>query len=106
MAKTESKTELELKAIRTYQAVTFEKSSVTFFTKHILPGKPRVELNYLKEFNAIEIKSTRDHIIVPVTNVSAMYLWTAADRERISEKAAESKKKKPQVKASEIKRPI
>ena len=97
-------TDYPLKAIRTYQAVTFERKSVTFFTLHQLPGKPIIKLKYLKDMNAIEIKSDKDHVLVPVTNVSAMYLWTDVDNETVEHKVTESKKKF-KIKASEIKRP-
>lgn len=96
---------MNIRSIRVYQAVTFEKSASNNFTTDFIPGKPAIELNYLKDVNAVEIKSPKDHVIVPITNISAIHVKTKTSDEEQEVKKAERSGTKSGVRASEIKRP-
>ena len=61
-------------AIRCYQAVMFEKRQETFFATRQINEKAPLKLEIIEEINAVSIESDRDHILVPLTNVSAVYL--------------------------------
>ena len=64
----------DIDAIRCYQAVMFEKRQETFFATRQINEKAPLKLEIIEEINAVSIESDRDHILVPLTNVSAVYL--------------------------------
>ena len=61
-------------AIRCYQAVMFDKRQETFFATRQINEKAPLKLEIIEDINAVSIKRERDHILVPLTNVSAVYL--------------------------------
>ena len=67
------KEEKVIDSIRVYQAVTFEKASETFFSTRIVNNKIGREISVNLELGGVEIKSAKDHILVPFTNVSCIY---------------------------------
>lgn len=96
---------MKIKSVRTYQAVTFEKRNENVFTIVPLDNRPNVEISFYGDSNQlVSIKSSKDHVIIPITNISAIYLWNEDDSKREQEKEIE--KSKPQgIKAQDIKRP-
>lgn len=94
-----------IKAVTTYQSVIFEKKNETHFTTLPVAGKPTIELKFVKELMAIEIKSDKDHVLIPLTNIGAIYLWTKED-DKYLERKEEAKNVKTGVKAEDIKRPM
>ena len=64
----------DIDAIRCYQAVMFEKRQETFFATRQINEKAPLKLEIIEDISAVSIKSERDHILVPLTNVSAVYL--------------------------------
>jgi len=70
---------MKIKSIRVYQSVAFDKKQDTFFTTAKIPNRKSVNLKYNKEINGIEIFNTNDHVIVPVTNISSIHLWTESE---------------------------
>jgi len=95
---------MKIRAIKTYQSVTFEKRSENFFSIIPISGKPAIEINMIKELMAIEVKSDKDHVIIPLTNVSAIHPWIAEDEINAQERE-DRKKLKVAVNPNEIKRP-
>lgn len=95
---------LRIKAVKTYQSVTFERKSVNYFSIVFIPNQPDLSIELLKDINAVEIKSDKDHVIIPLTNISAIHPWKDEDDDNL--KAIEERKKLVVgIKASEIKRP-
>lgn len=84
----------EIDSVRVYQAVQFEKRQETFFSTRTNPNtkKKGVIIKINKEYNAIEIKSAVDHVMVPFTNVSCVYFKSEIKKEQIeqSKKAVSS----------------
>ena len=95
---------MKIRAIKTYQSVTFEKRSENFFSIVPISGKPAIEINLLKDILAIEVKSDKDHVIIPLTNVSAIHPWIEEDDVNAKERE-DRKQLKVGISSSEIKRP-
>ena len=64
----------EIDSIRCYQAVMFNKRQDTFFATRQINERIPLKLELIEGINVISIKSERDHILIPLTNVSAIYL--------------------------------
>lgn len=59
----------------------FDKRDETYFSALPIAHKKPLTLTYLDEMRAVEVKSDYSHIIIPVDNICAIYLWDAeADR--------------------------
>lgn len=89
-------------SVRVYQAVTFEKRSETFFSTRNINGTPGRKITLLDKF--VSIETNNDHILVPYTNVSAIYLLSNLKKEQI-QASEDAKTKKTGIAASEINRP-
>jgi hypothetical protein len=94
----------EIDSIRVYQSVSFEKKQETFFSTRQLNVTPGRTILLNEKYSAVEIKSETDHIMIPMTNVSAIYFKSDLKKKQIEE-AENAKAKKVGVRASEIKRP-
>ena len=79
-------------SIRTYQAVMFDKVTETFFSTRQINQRFPVKLELIESLNVVSIKNESDHILVPLTNVSAVYLKSPLKLEQ------ESKDKKERAK--------
>jgi len=79
-------------AIRCYQSVMFEKRQETFFASRQINEKAPLQLEIIEDINAVSIKSERDHILVPLTNVSAVYLKSPLKIEQEKKEAKERAK--------------
>jgi len=64
----------KIKAVKLYQAVIFDKRSETYFTTLPVSNKISPEIRLVMEIMSIEIKSASETILVPITNVSCIYL--------------------------------
>lgn len=94
---------MKIRAIKTYQSVSFEKRAENFFSIVPIQGKPAIEINLLPELMAVEVKSNKDHVIIPLTNISAIHPWIAEDD--VNEQEREERKKlKVGIAPSEIRR--
>ena len=69
-------------AIRCYQSVMFEKRQETFFASRQINEKAPLQLEIIEDINAVSIKNERDHILIPLTNVSAVYLKSPLKKEQ------------------------
>ena len=94
-------------AIRCYQSVMFEKTNETFFGSRQINNRKPLELEIIEGINMVSIRSDRDHILIPLTNVSCVYLKSPIKKEqeeRDIEKRSQSLTsnviKKPKVKRS------
>lgn len=94
----------EIDSVRVYQSITFDKRSETFFSTRDINGKSGREITVNEEVGGLEIKSKTDHVIVPYTNISCIYLRSPLKEEQIKN-AENAKAKKVGVRAAEIKRP-
>jgi hypothetical protein len=52
----------------------FDKRQETFFATRQINNRMPLELEIIEELSMISIKSESDHILIPLTNVSAIYL--------------------------------
>ena len=94
-------------AIRCYQSVMFEKTNETFFASRQINNRKPLELEIIEGINMVSIRSDRDHILIPLTNVSCVYLKSPIKKEQ-EEKDIEKRSqsltsnviKKPKVKRS------
>ena len=64
----------DIDAIRCYRSVMFDKRQETFFATRQINNRMPLELEIIDELQMISIKSESDHILIPLTNVSAIYL--------------------------------
>lgn len=97
----------KIKAVRVYQSVNFGKKQETFFSTIPIPNKVTPEITLNEKLAVVELKSSDEHVLVPLTNVSGIYLWTDKDDIKVEEIAKEKiKASKTGVRPSEIKRPI
>ena len=88
----------DIDAIRCYQAVMFEKRQETFFATRQINEKAPLKLEIIEDISAVSIKSERDHILVPLTNVSAVYLKSPIKIEQREKDAKErAKMDSPQI---------
>ena len=97
----------EIDAIRCYQSVMFEKTNETFFASRQINNRKPLELEIIENLNVISIKSDRDHVLIPLTNVSCVYLKSPIKVEQEEKDKEERDKvgtsnviKKPRVKRS------
>ena len=81
-------------AVRCYQSVMFDKRQETFFATRQINNKQPIELEIIEELQMISIKSESDHILIPLTNVSAIYLKSPIKVEQ-AEKDAKERAKMP-----------
>lgn len=95
--------EKEIKSVRTYQSVMFDKNSHTFFSQIDIPNKPKIKLKLVDNM-FIEVISDTDNVYIPLTNISGIYFYNS--RDEVNAKFRDEESKKPTgVKDSEIKRP-
>jgi hypothetical protein len=97
----------EIDAVRVYQSIQFDKKNETHFSTRNL-AKKQVKIEFHNTLSAIKITSTTDCVIVPLTNVSAIYLKSPIKQEAIKE-AEEDKLAKEVIRKSQrdtTKRPI
>ena len=80
-------------AIRCYQSVMFEKRQETFFASRQINEKAPLKIEIIEGINVVSLKSERDHILVPLTNVSAVYLKSPIKRERETKDSSERQRK-------------
>ena len=69
-------------AIRCYQSVMFEKRQETFFASRQINEKAPLKIEIIEGINVVSLKSERDHILIPLTNVSAVYLKSPIKKEQ------------------------
>ena len=82
----------DIDSIRVYQSVQFEKKQFTFFSTREINNTPGVEIEIIYDLQSISVKSKDDHIIIPLTNISCVYL-KSPKRIREAKEALESKLK-------------
>ena len=97
----------KIDAIRCYQSVMFEKTNETFFASRQINNRKPLELELIESLNVVSIKSDRDHVLIPLTNVSCVYLKSPLKVEQEEKDKEERAKigspnviKKPKVKRS------
>ena len=97
----------KIDAIRCYQSVMFEKTNETFFASRQINNRKPLELELIESLNVVSIKSDRDHVLIPLTNVSCVYLKSPMKLEQEEKDKEERNKlgisnviKKPKVKKS------
>lgn len=97
----------EIDAVRVYQSIAFDKKNETHFSTRD-SAKKQVKIEFHHMLSAIKISSATDSVIVPLTNVSAIYLKSPIKKEAI--KAAEDDKLAKEVisksQRDTVKRPI
>ena len=67
----------DIDSVRVYQSVQFEKKQFTFFSTREINNTPGVEIEIIYDLQSISVKSKDDHIIIPLTNISCVYLKIA-----------------------------
>lgn len=90
-----------IKAIRCYQSVFFEGSQHNSFTIVEVPGRPNPTLDLIQvgeNTDVIEIKTAKDCVHVPLTNVSGIYYFNTRDQEKDKLKKAEAEAKETNAK--------
>ena len=88
----------DIDAIRCYQAVMFEKRQETFFASRQINEKAPLNIEIIEGINVVSLKSERDHILVPLTNVSAIYLKSPVKKEQDEKaKIERAKMNSPQI---------
>tara|TARA_R100000750_G_scaffold54268_1_gene39896 strand:- start:83 stop:394 length:312 start_codon:yes stop_codon:yes gene_type:complete len=90
--------EYDIDAIRCYQAVMFEKRQETFFATRQINEKAPLKIEIIEGINVVSLKSERDHILVPLTNISAIYLKSPVKKEQDEKaKIERAKMNSPQI---------
>lgn len=93
---------MNIKSIKIYQAIQFDKSSHTYFTVEKVNGKPGVEISLRQDLGMVEIKSKSDHALIPFANVASIHPWTQSDDQKLEEQNVENSKL---VTPSKVRRP-
>lgn len=62
---------MNIKSIKTYQAVPFQGSLHTFFSENKQAGMLNMEFKII-DMLGVSIKSPKDHVIVPFANICAI----------------------------------
>ena len=95
----------DIDAIRCYQSVMFDKRQETFFATRQINNRMPLELEIIEGLQMISIKSESDNILIPLTNVSAIYLKSPIkvaqakkDEEERAKLATPQKIRKPLIK--------
>ena len=83
----------DIDAIRCYQAVMFNKGKETFFATRRINADVALEIEIVEDLKVISIKSERDHILIPLTNVSAIYLKSPIKLEQAENDRIERERK-------------
>jgi len=83
----------DIDAIRCYQAVMFNKGNETFFATRRINADVALEIEIVEDLKVISIKSERDHILIPLTNVSAIYLKSPIKLEQAENDRIERERK-------------
>ena len=94
---------LEIDSVRVYQSVQFERKQYSFFSTREINTVRGVEIEFMSELMSLSIKSKVDHIIIPLTNISCIYLKSDLKKEQESKDRGE-RLKMSAVKSSYIKR--
>ena len=81
-------------AIRCYQSVMFDKRNETFFATRQINHKRPIEIEVIEGINMVSIKNESDHILIPLTNVSCVYLKSPIKLEQ-EKKDKEEREKLP-----------
>ena len=92
----------DIDAIRCYQSVMFDKRNETFFASRQINERRPIELEIIEELQMISIKSESDHILIPLTNVSAIYLKSPI---KIAQAQKDAKERAKMPTANIIKKP-
>ena len=82
----------KIKAIRCYQAVSFEKGQHNSFSCVPIPNRPTVKISLEKlgsSTDVIEIATDRDLVHIPMTNISGIYYFNEDDKEKKEAKEKE-----------------
>jgi hypothetical protein len=82
----------EIDSIRVYQAVNFEKANETYFATRQINNRKACEIEILPELMSVSIKSPKDHILVPFTNISCIYLKSELKKQQEEKAIAEKSK--------------
>ena len=93
-------------AIRCYQSVMFDKRQETYFATRQINEKLAREIEILEKINMISIKNDRDHVLVPITNISAVYLKSPLKLEQESKDKKERAKRGTPTKVERPKKAI
>jgi hypothetical protein len=83
----------EIDAIRCYQAVMFNKGNETFFATRRINTQIALEIEIVEDLKVVSVKSDRDHILIPLTNISAIYLKSPIKIEQAEKDMKEREKK-------------
>ena len=97
----------EIDSVRVYQSVTFEKKNETYFASRKINLRAATEISINEEIGGVEIKSEKDHILVPFTNISCIYfkspIKVAQDEKNKSVKEVAEEQAK--IRKNSVKRP-
>jgi hypothetical protein len=96
----------DIDSVRIYQAVMFNRSNETFFSTRKINHTPGRKIEILEELQALSIKSDKDHIIVPLTNVSAIYLKSPLKIEQAEKDEAERLRSVSSSQPKRVRQPI
>ena len=72
-----------IKSIRVYQSVDLEGVAASFFTIVPVSGRPAVTLEIHDTIPGVLVKSAKESVVVPFTNISGIYLWGDEDNKRV-----------------------
>ena len=84
----------DIDAIRCYQSVMFDKRQETFFATRQINHKRPIEIEIIEGINMVSIQNDNDHILIPITNVSCVYLKSPIKLEQ-EKKDKEEREKQP-----------
>ena len=84
----------DIDAIRCYQSVMFDKRQETFFATRQINHKRPIEIEIVEGINMVSIKNDNDHILIPLTNISCVYLKSPIKLEQ-EKKDKEEREKQP-----------
>tara|TARA_Y100001970_G_scaffold285162_1_gene404134 strand:- start:417 stop:725 length:309 start_codon:yes stop_codon:yes gene_type:complete len=80
----DKKKKYDIDSIHFQNAVQFEKTNELFLSTRTINGKKGKEIFIDYELKMLEVKSEKDHILVPLQSVRAIYLRSPLKLEQIA----------------------
>ena len=90
-------TEPKIRMVRAYQAVAFEKQNETTFIVKGTDRKKPCSIVINTELHGVEIKSDKDHVLIPMTNISCIYFESPQSVKEEEDKKKEAARVKKQI---------
>lgn len=92
--------EMDIKAVKTYQAVEFQNKLESFFIKNAQKKMSDLKITVIEHLG-VRLSSAKDDIIVPFANIAGIYLKHRDAVEQVKAELVETVEVKPEAESTE-----